>query len=521
VVLIILAALMPPVILKAVPPGGSTSTDTYQPYAWQYNAHFDTVNGYEWQLPLISLMQSDLDNWAFFVFRQIDHNATDIKTAILSFYSPFNSQDNATHSVTIYGFRENDTDPLTLDPLPGPVTPPISRHVTANTAILNVTTWSEGWHNVTVTDIVKEILGLPGWTNLNNIGFKTLSVADVDRYIWSYSGNSTLSAKLYIEYYTGAKTYPGPWDNGSIYNTTDDGEMWEIWNSTQASYGLVGVVNADQGRIYRLNFTDYADLPSGIVLWSPSQGMQTDGNKLLVSVGSTLYGLGYKVSTGYVYLMNSTNSGDSWNQGIATGIGGQYGMAYDGNDKIFINYRTSNVYTYWKIYTISTKTLSNVYTCDPNFASDSRMSNPVYVPLGNKFMFTINVGTASYIIAFDMDTLTQDDEVGIAIGTNCYNPVLHPNADSTEFFNLFWVVDALYGYTIDDDCVSHGATEANIATGVLNSGNVWYDLDYSVNKWICVYLSSADKYIYGRKTRWNMGRGCPKIRPLHNGWAWH
>lgn len=351
-VLIILAALMPPAILKADPPGGSTLTDTYQPYAWQYNVHFDTVNGYEWQLPLISLMQSDLDNWAFFVFRQIDHNATDIKTATLSFYSPFNSENNATHSVTIYGFRENDTDPLTLDPLPGPVTPPISRHVTTNTAILNVTTWAEGWHNVTVTDIVKEIVGLPGWVNLNNIGFKTLAVADVDRYIWSYSGNSTLSAKLYIEYYSGVKTYPGDWDNGIIFNTTEDGEMWEIWNGTAGIGYLWGYRSGNPVQFFEATDTGSSSVVGGGSSYFDSLGCHFQS--------SFIYN-GYS----YLTVVNNTGvhlwktiDGDSfiYVRGIIDSTS-SYAIYFDNSTNILHTLgRYANTLIYYQDYNVATNT---------------------------------------------------------------------------------------------------------------------------------------------------------------------
>ena len=358
-ILILAASIVTPPAIHADPPGGSTATDTYQVYSWQYNVGWDSADGYAWEDEYIALMQESFDSYSFFVFRLMDHNATDIKTATLSFYTTFDHLSAATYDATIYGIRENDTDPLTLDPLPGPVSPPMSRHVTETYANMELEPFDAGWHNVTVTTIVKEIVGLPGWANNNSVGFKVVTAADVSRYITSFSYNSTLAAKLYVEYYSGSKTYPGPWDNGTLFNETDEGEMWEIWNGTILSGAIAGIVT----RIEYLHDTD------------TTHDVDTTGNVfgnenkfgIVVDSNNYLYILAQDLTDSQLKLYRSTNGGDTWailTTVITSASFYQSGICINTlGTVIHIAYAGQSATTrYYRNYTIATSTLGSQYT---------------------------------------------------------------------------------------------------------------------------------------------------------------
>jgi hypothetical protein len=492
--------------IKADMPYQNVTTNVTFTVSYSMDDAYDLI-GYQFRnnTTLAYLKSSSYDTYTGIIFNTttIPVGAT-INHAYLSLYGS-DAVDSNSYLTTVYGIDEDNCGTFAVE---ADLTGVAITSAFANWDLSNL----EGgaWANSTdLKAVVQEIINRGGWANGNALGFRLSSAQSAYGYrsfrTYDYTG-LTYDPKIYITYTVSTVvSQANPWDyisdfntNWTLLNETDGYTWWETWNVTgvKSSYGLVGAVNANQGRIYRLNFTDYADLPSGYTLWTSGCIMQFGADKLLISTGSTLYCLGFKVSNGYVYLMNSTNSGDSWNIGVSVAYGSQHGMAYDGNDKIFIVYRTGvDVYTYMVVYTISTKTLSSVYTVDPNLTSGSRVSNPVYVPSGNKFMFTICGYTNIYIFAFDMDTMTQDAVHGVTVGTAGYNPVIHPNSDSTEFYVL-WYVGPLYGMTIDDDCVTHGSVETSISANVLSYNNVWFDLDYDGTKWSCIYVADANKYLY-------------------------
>jgi hypothetical protein len=181
--------------------------------------------GTQWQTtPYIPLVQSSSDVTGVIAFRNLSIPAyATINTAILSLRTV--QTDNYTLGdnllVTIYGIR--DPDIPSFSPPNNVVTLPITNNfVTWNVTEQNI----DQWVNITVTNIVQEIVSLYGWSSGSNLGFEILSVADSPpRWFKAYDTIPSHSARLYITHSVntppqGGDQYEETYRNQTIWNRT-------------------------------------------------------------------------------------------------------------------------------------------------------------------------------------------------------------------------------------------------------------------------------------------------------------
>lgn len=119
--------------------------------------------------------------------------------------------------VTIYGIDVNDCEDFDdSDPFELPYT-------SAN-VVWNISDWTiyNTWHNVTVTNIVQEIVNRQNFGEDSSLGFMILSVAGSQRSAQSYEDNPSDSAKLYLRYNEAPPLPPGL-PEGAEYNQTVEG----------------------------------------------------------------------------------------------------------------------------------------------------------------------------------------------------------------------------------------------------------------------------------------------------------
>lgn len=146
-----------------------------------------------------------------FIFQDIlkYSNAT-INEAIISFYVDTYIPEYTT--LTIYGIKGNSSTFSTVDDmLHGKEITSNHVNIDAGNFIVNA------WNNITVTNIVQEIIS-SSWIDGDNVGFKLLSVSDNFGKVVAYDGNNSLSAKLYIKI-----KYKIESDKQGDYETTYEG----------------------------------------------------------------------------------------------------------------------------------------------------------------------------------------------------------------------------------------------------------------------------------------------------------
>jgi hypothetical protein len=251
----------------------------------------------------------------FLAFRNIyiPNNST-LDSAILSFRSPTGILVNETLLVTIYGIKEgtldNWSDTSNLLNLP----------FTTSSVNWNTSSLQDGkWVNVSVIDIVQEIRAQYLWNSGNDIGFRIQSIAQSNRWFYSYDGHPNLSARLYINTTTisGAESYRGytiipNTENGSYpakasgvyYNGSEYRFIQFHQNGTISHNASTAQFNDPQrnqpimisGEIYLLNSTGailktpdfitytYLDTIAGVGVMSEPYGMAWDEDNNVIHI---------------------------------------------------------------------------------------------------------------------------------------------------------------------------------------------------------------------------------------------
>lgn len=200
---------------------------------------------------------------SYFAFRGVTIPANSkILNAYLEFTAPFPWNYNQTLTATVYGLKLPDL--TSWNPTPSLLSEPLT---TAFTNFDVAPLISGASFNVSVTDQVKEIYDLYGWTTNNDMGFSVLTVAvsGGERYQVAFDSNQNKSVSLYIEfseaddtttYYKGYKIVqslvnafgladPWKWVDKPITLVTSPGGV-ERMNVT--AWNLTGLYHAQYGQ---------------------------------------------------------------------------------------------------------------------------------------------------------------------------------------------------------------------------------------------------------------------------------
>jgi len=177
-------------------------------------------------------------------------NTAYINVATLRVFAGEVQPDSPGASVTIYGMDELDCGPLSV----GGGAWSLSRPYTSASINWNLSSWPQGWHEVNVTSIVKEIVNQYAWSSGNSLGFQILGASDTGYEPRSFEDYYHLyhdaQAQLYIEYNVAPGT-PDGLPDGAVFDEAY-GE-WNIWNYTTIT-GMANYTDMTQtGSLARLN----------------------------------------------------------------------------------------------------------------------------------------------------------------------------------------------------------------------------------------------------------------------------
>ena len=192
--------------------------------------------------PYVAIKDPNYQTFSHFLFRNIlIYNSRIINNATLSVYTTSNQAADLSALATIYGLEVDDGDLVN------------SSSITDALVVWNISQVRGigTWHNVTVTNIVQELIDRYNWDYGDNLAFEILAVSGVHRLAVAYDyGNPTLAARLYLSYGEAPPDPPGL-PPGAEYNQTVEGyDVYRI-----PGYGQVTSVVTDQqwdkgGQVY-------------------------------------------------------------------------------------------------------------------------------------------------------------------------------------------------------------------------------------------------------------------------------
>lgn len=266
-----------------------------------------------------------MDVWAFWVFHDIDIEATDkLNNATLRIRSASGLPFDADNSFTLRGLEVNNLQD-SWRPLPGmiKVLPQTSSYVNVNTS-----TWSGGaWYEIDVTNVVRELINHYEWDgdasgSGDSIGFITLAVADDTRYFYDYSGSPGYSAELVIGFGEDPPAPPAPppayenntweWVNETVtvvVNETDGStQTIDIFKVTE--YGAPEMI-ITQPNGYRLYNTSWKNNTAKTILPNlGGGGFQSNGAmELFAFMGDYMFIIGFNDTDDKTYIWYSN---DEW-----------------------------------------------------------------------------------------------------------------------------------------------------------------------------------------------------------------
>ena len=216
-----------------------------------------------------------------------------ILSATVSVYFPIGTYDDM--YCTVHGHATDNAPNFSTEP--NIISTASRPRTTANTGVISQTNWGIGWHNITVTTIVQEIVNRSGWASGNALAL--LMIAEIggysSAYIYDYSGDTSLAAKISITYanpgemlpliaYTDTaavdtlrySTYSTSWSAEATGPDTNDNNLtWHV--AKTAPVGREHVVLAAS----YTNKTLYAFLYNGSTWSTKNLGRQHDGLPVL------------------------------------------------------------------------------------------------------------------------------------------------------------------------------------------------------------------------------------------------
>jgi len=243
---------------------GWGATGSYYPTETDDDGFITAIGNHFRDTPYLRLRSptTDIINGLRFRDLSIPQDAK-INNATL-FVRTFHTYDAGLVLSTIYGVNENDAYAFTTS---GDFT----RAYTTNHVVWNVTDVNgNSWHNVSVTNIVQEIISRYGWRSGNDLAFIILADSgEPRREFASIDNNIIYRPRLDI---TWAVTPPSPSDDAPPpYNDTDDW-TWDYVNSSQG----MDIWTATNYGDHELFYTDSSDLDfhdsttgiDGAVVWT-------------------------------------------------------------------------------------------------------------------------------------------------------------------------------------------------------------------------------------------------------------
>jgi hypothetical protein len=121
-----------------------------------------------------------------------------ILSATVSVYFPIGTYDDM--YCTVHGHATDNAPNFSTEP--NIISTASRPRTTANTGVISQPNWGIGWHSITVTTIVQEIVNRSGWASGNALAL--LMIAETgsysSAYIYDYSGDTSLAAKISITY---------------------------------------------------------------------------------------------------------------------------------------------------------------------------------------------------------------------------------------------------------------------------------------------------------------------------------
>lgn len=250
----------------------STTWDTYELNNQWADCMFTVGAGLLHGSNLIKTKDYSIKMSAFWYFNAVNITSWgQVKTAYLSVYRVATGYNATSYNARLYAI--DLADDMGFYYPSGPITDPEARPLTSAYTLVNdaeTDDWAEGWLNITVTNQVIEVVrDQYGWAANNSLSFKMTNSVGADRYVRAYEyGNNTYGAKLYVERITG-RVYDGGWDNGELTNSTDWGDLWEVWNGsviTAFEYGYQKLL----GRYSLSGYTPEREIVSSGVSYTPT-----------------------------------------------------------------------------------------------------------------------------------------------------------------------------------------------------------------------------------------------------------
>lgn len=354
------------------------------------NGFYFTTTGY------MVLCDPWYDCYTYLLFKNINAtNPSEIKNATLSIYCRYEDDENTTKYVTVYGLENPAQSTLFTEPSGIPYTD-------AYTNIQVNIDW-DGWKNVTVTNIVKEMVGLPSWGGFNkHIPFVILGASGnitEQHTIMDWTGSSGFSAILYVETYDTPeeKPYEGGWDHGEYVNSTDEYDIWKVWNGTQESYIFVG------SNLYYSNGTLITTITG---YRAPSTSACSDG---LTLIDGMYYLLAYKIADTQTDILNSTDlvSWDVYKDKLVDGYN-EHAYGWYKDIAIGITHRNSvsSFLVFFQTYNITSKT-SLISTTKTSNSNGKIRSLTVDLDRGLAFLpHTYSSATYLHVIDLEANTIS-------------------------------------------------------------------------------------------------------------------
>jgi len=275
--------------------------------------------------PYIILKDPNYRVTDYVLFRDLTiQKYADINEAVLSVYT--NSNQAIDKDAVVYIRGIDLTDPVLYSVGNYSEPPTTSSIVTWNISEV----MGLGWHNVTVTPIVKELINRYPWATGQNLGFRIYSVNSVTRQFVAYEmGDTSLTAKLYITYdeapIPGDPDYPtwlnstyGGLGNSSIIYWPEPYREFDIYAVNITSSGPKDmVISLGDFSMYYYRLGSLSD-PVLIIGGSPTAAPTSyanfrrilrTGDDILYAVCDTDDGGGFD----RIILANSTDNGLNWN----------------------------------------------------------------------------------------------------------------------------------------------------------------------------------------------------------------
>lgn len=272
--------------------------------------------------PYIILEDPGYSTTSYVLFRDLAISRyAKINNATLSVYTLQNQSIARGSSSTIVGI--NQVDPI----LNGTLYPETSSFVIWNTSDVM---GEYIWHNVTVTNIVRELVNRYTWASGQNLGFKILSVANTTRQFVAFDyGNPTWACKLYITY--DVAPVPGEPDYPDYLNTTygGQGNSTITWTGAYRNYDIWTVNITGPGPrdlvlskgdfklyYYRMGSgTAPVEIIANTRVASPTA---YSGIRRIIRTPGVLYAVvdaDNGSGSDQIWLCNSTDNGATWNTG--------------------------------------------------------------------------------------------------------------------------------------------------------------------------------------------------------------